>query len=202
MSSLIHAPHAPITVVARACTFRLIVVIAFSLAGCGGSPPSGTDSGSSAAEGPTPSGRSLCLDSVREAQTNLQGQAADALEELQASNEGEPGFLAVVFDGQDLVIVVERALLNDWELRERPPGIRVAPSCVDPALLASVRHVVSGMEGVDGAILSAGYDALDDSIFVRGVSSADLLLALDELNTQAGRTARVAIADGTLRISP
>jgi hypothetical protein len=99
-------------------------------------------------------------------ESNLQGQVADALEELQASFEGEPGFLAVVSDGEGPVIVVERLWLDQWQLRERPLGIRVAPSCVDSALLASVRRVASDMEVPEGAIVSAGYDALGDHILV------------------------------------
>lgn len=180
---------------------RLIVVLAISLAACRGVPSPNSDDPASTGP-PSLGGRSICPGSVRLVASNLQGSAADAVEQLQAALEGESGFLAVVFDGEDPVVVVERPRLDEWRLREKALDIRVAPSCVDPALLASVRQVVSDMGPPDGAILSVGYDALRDHIVVWGADEADILRALDQLGTRAGSAARAAITDGILRFSP
>jgi hypothetical protein len=133
--------------------------------------------------------------------TNLRGAAADTLEQLQGTYEQDPGFLAVVFDGTKPIVIVERAALAGWQLRLAASGVAVAPSCVDPGLLAAVRAVVPTVAPPDG-ITSVGYNGLDDTIDVLGIDADTLVTALEKRQAGSGSAARDAIADGTLRIDP
>ncbi|MHB8892496.1 MAG: hypothetical protein ACYC65_10685 [Candidatus Limnocylindrales bacterium] len=134
--------------------------------------------------------------------TNLRGSAADALEQLQGTYENGPGFLGVVWDGHQGVIVVEAGQLLAWQARMGPLGIAVARSCVDPALLATVKAVLPRISEQQDGIMSAGYNVLDDAISVSGIDAEVLLAAMDEIRPGARSAALAAIADGTLRIDP
>ncbi len=166
------------------------------LAACASAPPS---SAASPAEAPGVEGRSRCPGSVPVALTNLDGPAADLLEQLQGRYEERAGFMAVVFDGINAIVVVEAGRLAAWRAELDPQGIAVATSCVDPVLLAAVQAAVPGITP-PGGTSSAGYNAVDDSIDVSGVGEERLLAALDGLDPEIGARAREAIARGTLRI--
>jgi hypothetical protein len=144
-------------------------------------------------------GRSRCPGSAPVALTNLQGAAADTVERLQSTYEAKPGFLAVVFDGAKATVVVEAARLPEWLAELTPKGIAVAPSCVDPILLAAVKAALPGL-APDGMV-SAGYNGLDDAIEVVGTGEDALLPALDLQQAGMGDQARAAVAAGTLRIN-
>lgn len=146
-------------------------------------------------------GRTVCPGSVPWVATNLRGAAADTLEQLQGTYEQDPGFLAVVFDGTKPIVIVERAALTGWQLRLAASGMAVAPSCVDPGLLAAVHEVLPTVAPAD-RIVSAGYNALDDTIDVLGIDADTLVAALEEFQAGSGGPARNAIAEGTLRIDP
>jgi hypothetical protein len=147
-----------------------------------------------------PVGRSACPGSVPEVLTNLHGEAlVGALEELQATYQADPGFMAVVFDGEQPIIIVEAATLPEWQRRVAPLGLTVAPSCVDPELLAAVHAVLPNVVLPDGSV-SAGHNALKDAIEVMGVEADTLLDALEEHAPGTRDVALDAIADGTLRI--
>ena len=146
-------------------------------------------------------GRTVCPGSVPWVATNLRGAAADALEQLQETYEQDPDFLAVVFDGTKPIVIVEAAALSAWQLRLAGRGITVAPSCVDPGLLAAVHDVLPTVAAPD-VIVSAGYNVLDDAIGVLGVDADTLVTAIEKLHAGSGGAARDAIANGTLRIDP
>jgi hypothetical protein len=146
-------------------------------------------------------GRSVCPGAVPWVATNLRGTVADELERLQGTYQEDPGFLAVVFDGTKSVLIVETARLPEWQRRLAPGGVAVARSCVNPGLLAAV-HAVLPVVGPPDGIVSAGYNALDDSIDVMGVDADTLVAALDAHAAGGGSAALAAIADGTLRIDP
>lgn len=131
---------------------------------------------------------------------NLKGAAADTLEQLQATYEGMPGFRAVVFDGTKAIVVVDAASMPGWLAELTPKGIAVAPSCVDPVLLDAVMAAVPALTQPDGGS-TAGYNALDDTIEVRGIEAVALLAALNEVDPALGASARGAVAAGTLRIN-
>jgi hypothetical protein len=184
---------------------RLVSLVAASLfaalaTGCASTPTSTTLAGPASTPAPA-EGRTTCPGSVLRAETDLTGAPADALEQLQATYEDDPGFLAVVFDGTKPVVVVESARLAEWQLRLLPSGVAVARSCIDPALLAAVHAGLPLLPPV-GGMVSAGYDGLDDTIFVLGVDAETLVRTVDGVSPGAGRAARDAIADGTLRIDP
>jgi hypothetical protein len=147
-------------------------------------------------------GRSVCPGAVPWVATNLRGAPADALEQLQGTYEQDPGFLAVVFDGTKPIVIVEAARLAEWQLRLAPHGVAAARSCVDPALLAAVHAVLPMVRPQAGMIITAGYDGLDDSIFVIGIDADTLVSTLDKQSPGTGSAALAAIADGTLRIDP
>ncbi|MEO5966019.1 MAG: hypothetical protein ABIR11_11185 [Candidatus Limnocylindrales bacterium] len=123
------------------------------------------------------------------------------LEQLQATYEQDPGFLAVVFDGTKPIVVVDRAALAEWQLRLVPRGVAVASSCIDTRVLAGVLLVLPTVRPPDG-IVSAGYNGLDDSIDVLGVDTDTLVAALEQQRAGGGKAALDAIARGTLRIDP
>lgn len=145
-------------------------------------------------------GRSRCPGSVPAVRGNLQGAAADTLEQLQGTYEERPGFRAVVFDGAKAIVVVDAASLPGWLAELTPKGIAVARSCVDPVLLDAVMAAVPELTPPDGGS-TAGYNGLDDTIEVGGIGTAALLAALDEVDPALGESARDAVAAGTLRIS-
>jgi hypothetical protein len=130
---------------------------------------------------------------------NIRGSGAQAVEELQNRFEGSPGFLGVVHDGVRPVVIVEATVFGAWEQRLAPTEIAVTPSCVDGTLLAAVLAVLPDLHRPGTGVL-AGYDVLDDSIFVRGVEIGALITALKAVLPGAEQTAFGAIADGTLRI--
>jgi hypothetical protein len=133
--------------------------------------------------------------------TNLTGAPADALERLQGIYEDDPGFLAVVFDGTEPIVVVDSSMLAEWQDWLAPSGVAVAPSCIDPTLLASVHAVLPAVRPPNGGVI-AGYDALNDAVMVRGVDADTLVAALEEWSPGSGSKALAAIAAGTLRIDP
>jgi hypothetical protein len=132
--------------------------------------------------------------------TNLSGAPADSLEQLGATYENDPGFLAVVWDGQRSIVVVETAQLLAWQARLAPLGIVVARSCVDPALLRTVEAALPLVNVPEGVITSVGYDGLADAISVSGVDPEPLLAAMDAILPGARSEAVAAIANGSLRI--
>lgn len=145
-------------------------------------------------------GRTVCPGAVVGATNQIPADSVEVLVRLQETYENNPGFLAVVWDGRRPVVVVDRAQVQDWASRLAAESIAVAPSCIDPTLLALVyealpRINVSGEHG-------GGYDALDDAIFVTGVETEVLLTALDAVQPGVRVAALAAIADGTLRIDP
>jgi hypothetical protein len=131
--------------------------------------------------------------------TNLSGAPADALEGLQGKYGELPGFLAVVFDGTQAIVVVEAGRLAEWRNALAPSGVPVAPSCIDVELLRAVQAAVPAMANGNG-IVSAGYDGLADRIDVHGVDAEMVFRALDALGAGGADAARQAIAAGTLRI--
>jgi hypothetical protein len=182
-------------VLAAACLVALV-------SACGAPAPSVPDAGVEAPAVLPRVGRSVCPGSVTQVGRDLGGAAADSLERLQGTYENDPGFLAVVWDGRRGVIVVESAQLIAWQARVAPLGIAVARSCVDPALLATVHAALPRIPVPGGGIISAGYDGLDDAIFVLGVDTDVLVAAMDEVRPGVKPAALAAIADGTLRVSP
>jgi hypothetical protein len=147
-----------------------------------------------------PTGRSVCPGAVPRVETILSGPIADTLEQLQGDYEQDAGFLAVVFDGTKPVVIVEAGRLGEWRTRLAPRGVAVAPSCIDPSLLAAVQAALLTIQRV--WIVSAGYDALDDCISVLGVDQATLVSTLEKQSPGTGSAALDAIAQGTLRINP
>jgi hypothetical protein len=125
--------------------------------------------------------------------------ASDVMEGLQTSYEDDPGFLAVVWDNREPVVVVARAELGAWQTRLAPLKTAVAPSCIDPTLLALVHEVLPRLS--DQGFRSAGYNGIEDAIFVSGVDTDALLTELDALQPGAKGLALAAIADGTLRVT-
>lgn len=146
------------------------------------------------------SARSECPGSVPVALSDLDGTSADTVERLQRTFEGRPGFLAVIFDGAMPIVVVEAQRLPEWQSEVGSSGITVAPSCVDPALLAAVLAVVPTLAPPD-RVTSAGYDAIRDAIRVVGLDGDTLLAALDKLDPAMSERARTAIGAGTLVIN-
>ena len=167
------------------------------LAGCAAASGPSAGPPASAAQA---QGRSRCAGSAPVALTNLQGAAADTVERLQGTYEGRLGFLAVVFDGAKPIVVVEAESLPAWLADLTPKGVSVAPSCVDPALLAAVKAAAPALTPPNG-ISSDGYHGLDDYIDVLGVGADALLAALDKQDPALGARARNAIASGTLRVN-
>jgi len=147
-----------------------------------------------------PVGRTKCAGAVDTVLTNLTGDAADAVEELGETVAEAAGFLAVVFDGSKPIVVVEAARLPEWLIELGPKGIAVAPSCIDPELLAAVRAVLPTLVAGDW-VVSAGYDALEDRISVMGVDADTLIDALEAQEAGMGARARAAIEAGTLEVS-
>lgn len=163
-----------------------VACLAMLITGC--SPPSNSQ------------GRTVCPGAILDATGQIPAGSVDVMERLQETYETDPGFLAVVWDGRTPVIVVDRAHVHDWTLRLAAEGIAVAPSCIDPTLLALVHEALPRINapGTRGG----GYDALDDAIFVTGVDTEVLLTALDALQPGVRVAALAAITDGTLRINP
>ena len=179
-------------------TLCLAVVVSL-LAGCGSAEPTSPTETPKAT--PALSGRTVCPGAVRGVGTNLTGAPADALEWLQGTYENDAGFLAVVFDGTQPVVIVDSNQLAEWRARLAPSGVAVAPSCVDSTLLAAVHAVLPAVRPPGGGVM-AGYDALDDVIGVRGVDAETLAAAPEQWSPGMGGTALSAIAAGTLRIDP
>ncbi len=185
---------------ARAPALAVLCLLSLTeLAGCGSAA---TNTPTATADPRAPRvGRTVCPGSVPWVATNLRGAPADALEQLQGTYEQDPGFLAVVFDGVRPIVVVERRALAAWQLRLAPRGVAVAPSCIDPGVLAAVHAVLPAVASPDRTV-SAGYNGLDDAIDVLGIDADTLVAALETLQPGGGDAARDAIADGTLRIDP
>lgn len=148
---------------------------------------------------PTNNGKSSCAESIGRIDMNLSGAAARIVEDLQAQFERDPGFLAVVFDGAEPVVIVDRNQLAAW--RARLGAIAAAPSCVDVSLLEEVKAVLPSVAN-GGGIASAGYNAETDSIDVHGADFEALMLALEKLHPGSGEAARTSLAAGTLRVDP
>ena len=151
---------------------------------------------------PPASGRSTCPGAVAVVETNLTGGPADALERLGATYQGDPGYLAVVFDGRNAVVIVESDMLPAWQARLAPGGIAVARSCVQPGLVRAVEQAMSRVVVPKGMIVSSGYDGLADAVRVSGVDQDTLVAAIGQGSEAAREAAIQAIADGTLRVNP
>jgi hypothetical protein len=147
-----------------------------------------------------PLGRTVCANAVPFVLRQMGGQAADAVEAIQARFESEPGFMAVVHDGTEPIVVVDAAHFAEWRSRLAP--IRVAASCVDPGLIAAVLLALPRIATSTNGGVSGGYDALDDAILVRGVEPAELVHALSNDMQDADRVVLNAIATGALRFDP
>jgi hypothetical protein len=126
-------------------------------------------------------GRSNCADAVPSVLRRVDGAAADAVEALQGAYEKGFGFMSVVHDGVGPVIVVDRAVLREWRAEMAPHSVAVAASCVDSRLVAAVLAALPRAERPMSGASSAGYDALDDAIVVRGIEAEHLLVALGEV---------------------
>jgi hypothetical protein len=151
---------------------------------------------------PPASGRSLCPGAVPFVESNLTGAPADALERLGAMYQDDPGYLAVVFDGTKVAVIVESDMLSVWQARRAPSGVAVARSCVDPGLIRAVDQAMSKVAAPPGMIVSSGYDALADAIMVIGVDQDTLVAAIRQVSEAGGQAAIQAISDGTLRVDP
>ena len=158
-------------------------------------------SGSASSADPASLARSVCPGSVPRVLTNLSGARADAVEQLQGRYGEKPGFLAVVFDGTQAIVVVESGQLAEWRAGLAPSGVSVAPSCIDVELLRGIHAAVPAMSNGAG-IVSGGYDGLADRIDVDGVAPETLFRALDALGPGGADAAREAIANGTLHLDP
>jgi hypothetical protein len=178
------------------------IILVFVLVGCDGSGPALPTRSAGQADGGVPVGRTVCPGSVKQALRIDDDATADLVEGLQTRYEGDLGFLAVVWDGRNAVIVVEAARLLAWEARMASRGITVAPSCINPALLAAIQAALPQVAARAGGGIMAGYNGVDDAITVMGVEPDDLLAALDEVGPDARDAAVATIADGTLRIDP
>jgi hypothetical protein len=183
-----------------------IACIAVALSGCGavatGPQATGPQPGDQATSTAPLLGRSSCPGSVSHVGSNLVGAAADRMEQLQGDNEDVPGFMGVVHDGSDGIVVVDRRFLSEWTQRGAAKGFRVAPSCVDPRLVEAVQEVVAAMPQASGSLVSSGYDAVADSVYVMGVERDALLAALKARSVDLEAAARAALGEGTLRLAP
>ena len=145
-------------------------------------------------------GRSVCPGAL----PNLTGTqlAADVDEavRLQTTYENDAGFLAVVWDARGNVVVVDRTQLGGWQERLGPMNVAVAPSCIDSELLGLIYAALPRMHSDGGGSFGAGYDAVDDTIFVDGVSPDVVLQELDAMQPGARVAGLLAIGNGTLRI--
>lgn len=151
---------------------------------------------------PPAAGRTRCAGSVPAVLDRVEGAAADELEALQAAHESERGFLAVVHDGRGAVIVVEGEALPAWQARLIGSGFRVAPSCIQPALLAAVHAALPHLKPPQAGFVSARYDALADALVVAGATREELVLAIERVAPGTGAIALAAIEAGTLRVTP
>jgi hypothetical protein len=131
--------------------------------------------------------------------TNLYGSAADQLEELQAKYEDTAGFRAVVFDGQDAIVVVAPESLDLWRKRLAASSVSLVASCVSTPLADAVQRAVDSINVGSGGFSAVGYDALLDAMTVITTApSADVVDAIDTALPGATGSALVA---GTVRIS-
>jgi hypothetical protein len=177
--------------------------LVLALGGCAASVPSPSTLSSGLPVEVLHVGRTACPGSLAQIAQAIEDDATvDLLEGLQTTYEGDPGFLAVVWDGTRAVIVVETGWLPAWQTRLGPLRIAVAPSCINPALLAAIHTALPRIAAHSGGGIMAGYNVVDDAINVMGVEPDDLLAALDEVHPDARNAAVAAIADGTLRIDP
>lgn len=152
---------------------------------------------------PTPQfrvGRSVCPGSVPRVLDNMGGGVADQVEALQTAHQDEPGFRAVVNDGERAVIVVDAAALADSTARMAGTGVGVAPSCVDARLRPVVEASMAQIELPPDGILSVGYNGLDDVIEVRGLTRDELMDAVRNAAPAAHDLVLRGFADGTLRM--
>lgn len=179
-----------------------VALVALLSAACQTPAPSTAEGASDAPTAVPRVGRSICPGSVPQVLRQVDGAAADTLEELQGTYQNDPGFLGVVHDGRKAVIVVESGRLLEWHARMAPLGVAVAMSCVDPGLLASVQAALPLISEREEGVMSAGYDVLDDAITVLGVDPDELVRTLDEIAPGSESAALAAIAAGTLRIDP
>jgi hypothetical protein len=180
--------------------WRLVLVAALLtavLSTCGGNATPIHDASASAF---APGSRTACAGGVPEVATNLDGAPADSLEQLQGTYENDQGFLALVWDGRKSIVIVETAQLLAWQTRLAPLRIAVARSCINPALLATVKAALARIKVPEGQSTGSGYDGLADAIFVLGVDPEVLLATMDAIRPGARAEAVAAIADGTLRI--
>lgn len=178
-----------------------LTVVGLLMAGCTTSTDATPASVAASEVAPNPVGRTVCAGSVRDATAAVPGAGADAIERLQNTYEGDAGFLAVIWEGGRPVVIVERGHLAAWKARLGPVNIAVAPSCIDPALLALVHQALPRISVQPGGAIGGGYNALDDAIVVAGVDTDVLLAQLEALQQGARDAAAAAIAAGTLRIN-
>ena len=147
-------------------------------------------------------GRSVCDGSLVSVEPVASGAAADRLEELQATYEGQPGFLAVVVTDSAPTIVVEAGRLAAWRSSLADTDVDVAPSCIQPDMLRALQIAAPQIAGEPGAIVSIGYDALDDAIRVRGATVDRVIEAVRPEDPDVAEAIPDAVTAGTLRIGP
>lgn len=186
----------------RAIAFA-IVIGAATVGGCAEPRPIEPAAASPGAGSPSVGVvRSLCTGAVSSVNREVNGIAADQLEELQATFGREPGFLAVVNAAGQSVIVVEAGALPEWQNGLAGTGTRVAPSCIDPRLLRAVQGAVGRIQPAPGRFVGAGYDAFEDAINVEGTTPEALLAALEAAEPGSSSVAQAAMSAGTLRVRP
>jgi hypothetical protein len=174
-------------------TILATILMTVLVAGCGPSVASSPGSSTRVV------GRTSCPGAVLTAMSDLTGTAADAVEALGTSYGDQPGVLAVVYDGSKPILIVERQGFPIWSAKLAGTGVSVAPSCIDPDLLAGLQAVVPELAR-SGVIVSAGYDGLDDAIVVSGGDPGTVISAVENYRPGLGDRAQEAIRQGTLRV--
>jgi putative intracellular protease/amidase len=145
------------------------------------------------------SGRTTCQGSIDSVMTNLDGSAADQLEELQAKYENTDGFRAVVFSGKSAAIVVAPETVDAWRKALANSDVKVVASCVSTALLDATRQAVDGTSAAADGFSSVGYDALLDA--VTAISTAPIADIVATVDAAVPGDSADALANGALRIS-
>jgi hypothetical protein len=148
-----------------------------------------------------PLGRSVCPGAMSAVRA-IVGAQVDVVEQIQAEYESAPGFLGVVSDGTRPIIIVDSLRLHEWQAQVSPLGLAVAPSCTSAGLLDAIKAVLPRLQRATGVTVIAGYDVLDDAIFVQGVDAPELVNALAISLPDAETLTNEAIAAGTLRLHP
>lgn len=131
--------------------------------------------------------------------TNLSGQVADLLEELQGKYEDADGFRAVVYDGTRAAIEVAPETLDRWQGDLAGSDVAVVASCVPTSLIDAARKVVDSMDVGSTGFSSVGYDSSLDAVTV--ITTAPTAGVIKGIEAAAPGATVSALADGTLRIT-